>query len=72
MRMAQREHKENRDAGLKKAIEEQEKQARESDDPKVVKKAAAAAETVLCKCQTQELYTWIKQVFKPGTGSRLQ
>jgi hypothetical protein len=62
----------NHHAGLNKAIEEREKQAKESNYLQATKKAAAVAETILCKCQTQALYTHIKQVFKPGTGGGLQ
>ena len=36
-----------RDAGLKQDLEEKEKKARESDDPKVAKKAAAAVEALI-------------------------
>ena len=38
LKEAQRKHKENHDTGLKKDLDEKEKKARESDDPKAAKK----------------------------------
>ena len=72
LKEAQREHKENRDTDLKKDLDEKEKKARESDDPKAAKKAAAAVEMLIQKNQMQESYLRIKYIFKPGLGGGLQ
>ena len=47
LKEAQWKHKENHDAGLKKDLDEKEKKARESDDPKAAKKAATAVEMLI-------------------------
>ena len=72
LKEAQKKHRENCNAGLKLALEEKERKARESDDPKVAKKAAAAVEALIRRHQMQESYSHIKYVFKPGLGGGLQ
>ena len=47
LKEAQKKHRENRDAGLKLALEEKERKAQESEDPKATKKAAAAVEALI-------------------------
>ena len=47
LKEAQRKHKENRNTGLKKDLDEKEKKGRESDDPKATKKAATAVEMLI-------------------------
>ena len=69
---AQKKHKENSDACLRAALEQKEKAVRDSDDPKIAKKAAAAVESLIRKHRTFESYAKIKRVTKPGTGGRLQ
>ena len=65
---AQKKHRENRDAGLKEDLEEKEKKAQESDDPKVAKKAAAAVDALIRKHRMQESYSRIKYVSNPVLG----
>ena len=72
LKEAQKKHRENCKAGLKQDLEEKEKKAWESDDPKVAKKAAAAVEALIQKHQMQESYSQIKYVFKPSLGGGLQ
>jgi hypothetical protein len=68
LKAAQKSHKENNDAGLKKSLEEQEKRAWESDDPEEAKKVVAALENLIQKHRMQESYSRIKYVFKPSQG----
>jgi hypothetical protein len=72
LKLAQKKHRENRDAGLRQALEEQEEKGRDADDPKAAKKAAAAVEALIRKHRTQESYTRIKNVMQPHSGGGLQ
>jgi hypothetical protein len=44
---------------LREALEQKEREVKEADDTKKVKKAAAAIESVICKHGTQESYNRI-------------
>jgi hypothetical protein len=60
LKLAQKKHWENRDAGL--VLEKQEEKVRDADDPKAAKKVAVAVEALIQKHCTQESYTRIKNV----------
>ncbi len=72
LKLAQKKHWENCDAGLRQALEKQEEKARDADDPKAAKKAAAAVEALIRKHCTQESYTRIKNVMQPHSAGGLQ
>jgi hypothetical protein len=72
LKAAQKMHWENRDAGLRKALEEQEEKAKDADDPKAANNTAAAVEALIRKHRTQESYTRIKNVMQPNSGGGLQ
>ncbi len=72
LKVAQKKHKQNHDAGLHLALAEHEEKAKDSDDPKAAKKAAVAVEPLIWKHHTKELYTRINQVMKPNSGRGLQ
>jgi hypothetical protein len=69
---AQKKHRENSEACLQTALEQKEKAVRDSDDPRIAKKAAAAVESLIRKHRTFESYAKIKQVTKSGMGGGLQ
>jgi hypothetical protein len=66
LREAQKQHRENHDKCLREALEQKEREVKEADDPKKVKKAAAAIESVIRKRRTQESYNRIRQVTHPS------
>jgi hypothetical protein len=72
LKAAQKKHRENSDAYLRAALEQKEKAVRDSDDPKIAKKAAAAIESLIRKHRTFESYAKIKRVTKSGMGGGLQ
>jgi hypothetical protein len=65
-KLAQKKHRENRDAGLQ--LKEQEEKVRDADEPKAAKKVAVAVEALIQKHRTQESYTRIKNVMQPLSG----
>jgi predicted DNA-binding transcriptional regulator YafY len=71
-KVAQKHHKENHYASLKKGLKEKEKKVWESDNPKEAKKAVATIKSLIQKHKTQDLYSHIKDVFRPGQSSGLQ
>jgi hypothetical protein len=72
LREVQKKHRENHDKCLREALEKKEREVKEADDPKKVKKAAAAIESVIRKHRTQESYNRIQQVTHPNSGGGLQ
>jgi hypothetical protein len=72
LRETHKKHRENHDKCLREALEQKEREVKEADDPKKVKKAAAAIESVIRKHRTQESYNRIPQVTHPNSGGGLQ
>jgi hypothetical protein len=72
LREAQCQHKENRDKGLQRALEQQEGLVKDSDDPHEAKKAAKAIESLIRRHRTHETYAKIKRAMKQGAGGGLQ
>jgi hypothetical protein len=72
LKAAQKKHKDNRDVGLRQALEKHEETIKETDDPKKAKKAAAAVESIIRKHRTLESYARIRWVTKPNSGGGLQ